>query len=488
MRIRNTLIVLILLAVVGGYAYYASKQPAEEKNKLFQIKADDIAAITLKYPDHEIELAKEAGKWTLVKPIKAEADEFAANSVARSIADCEIKKTLTEQPASLEPFGLAKPDLIVTVTTTDKRTLPGIEIGKTSPVGFSAYIKTTDKPEVMLTSSAFPPEVKKTVNELRNRELLRFDADDVQKITFERDDGSSVELDKEHEIWSIVKPKKYRADQGAVRQLLSSLSGSRIEEFVSEQPDNLAKFGLDKPHLTISLFIGKEAARQSLLFGTKQTPAEKDAVYVRRGESAPVYTVHSFVLADSDKTVNELRDKTVIAFEPSNVNMMKITAGAKSFTLERSADGKWQIIEGSSKTAADVTKVAQFLDKLRDLKGKSIVEDPMSDPKKFGIDAPTEELTLGFKDNKVPGAVKLAKVERRNQAGGATPAPIVRTDYYATSSTSSAVYELNNLEFDEVIKPAKDFRPESAATPSPGASPTARPAVSHAHSTPSPAK
>jgi len=42
MRIRNTFIVLVLLALVGGYAYYASKQPVEEKNKLFKLKPDDM--------------------------------------------------------------------------------------------------------------------------------------------------------------------------------------------------------------------------------------------------------------------------------------------------------------------------------------------------------------------------------------------------------------------------------------------------------------
>jgi len=486
MRIRNTFIVLVLLAVVGGYAYYAGKQPAEEKNKLFKIKPEDITAITLKYPDREIELAREAGKWMLVKPITAEADDTAANNIARAIADCEVKKTLEEGPASLEPFGLAKPEVIVTVTTNNKRTLPGIEVGKTTPVGFSAYIKTTDKPGVLLTTSAFPPEVKKTVEELRNRELVKFDAGDIQKITLERGDGSPVELDQEKGVWVIVKPAKYAADQAAVRQFLTSLVGTRIDEFVDDKPDSLSQFGLDKPRLTISVFTGKQAARQSLLFGARQSAAEKDAIYVRRGESAPVYTVHSYAFSDVNKTVNDLRDKTVMAFEPSKVERVKISAGAKSFTLERSADGKWQLVDGGSKVPADTVKVERFLDKLRDLKGKSIVEDPISDPKKFGLDAPTEEVVLTSKDGKLVGDLKLAKVERRNEAGGATPAPVTRTDYYAASSASGAVYELNNLDFEELINPAKEFRSASAETPAP--SPTPQPAASLAHPAPSPAK
>lgn len=486
MRIRNTIIVLVLLAVVGGYAYYASKQPAEQKNKLFKIKSEDITTITLKYPGREIELAKEAGKWMLVKPITAEADETAANNIARAVADCEVKRTLEEVPASLQPFGLAKPEVIVTVTTSDKRTLPAIEVGKTTPVGFSAYIKTSDKPDVMLTTSAFPPEVKKTVDELRNRELVKFDPDEVQKITLDRGDGKAVELDREHEVWVIVKPAKYAADQAAVRQLLTGLVGSRIDEFVNDKPNSLSQFGLEKPRLTISVFVGKQAARQSLLFGAKQSAVEKDAIYVRRGESAPVYTVHSYAFSDVNKGLNDLRDKTLMAFDPSQVERVKISAGAKGFTLERSADGKWQVVEGNSKVPAEVVEVEQFLDKLRDARGKSIVEDPVSDPKKFGMDAPIEVLTLNSKEGKLVGELKLAKLERRNEAGGATPAPVARVDYYATSSASSALYDLDNLQFEELTRTAKEFRSKSAETPAPSLA--AHSAASPAHPAPSPAK
>ena len=290
MRFRNTIIVLILLAVVGGYAYYASKQPAEEKNRLFAIKADDIVTIALKYPDREIELDKQAGKWTLVKPLKAEADDATVDNIARAIADCEIKRTLEEQPADLGPFGLAKPEVIVTVTTADKRTLPAIEVGKVTPVGFSAYVRRADKPAVMLASSAFPPQVTKTVNELRNRVLVKFDADAAQKLTLERGHGATLELEKQHEVWAIVKPGKYSADQGAVRQLLNSLNGARVEDFINDNPGNLSQFGLDNPQLTIAVFTGKEAARQSLMLGAKENAADKD----RKGRGVPPPRVASY--------------------------------------------------------------------------------------------------------------------------------------------------------------------------------------------------
>jgi hypothetical protein len=486
MSIRNTFIVLILLILVGGYAFYSSRQPAEEKTRLFNIKSDDISAITLKYSDHEIALAKEGGKWMLTQPLHAEADETVVKTIARAVADCEVKKTLESGSSDLAPFGLDKPQVTVTVTTTDKGAMPGIEVGRTTPVGFSAYIKTTDKPAVLLTAATFPPEVKKTVEELRNRQLVKFDTEDVQKVVLERPDAPTVELDQHDGTWTISKPAKYAADQPVVRQFMNSLGGTRVDEFVSEKPDSLAKFALDQPRLTISVSADKQPAR-TIAFGGKQTGTDKDTLYVRRTDGAPVYTVQHYSFNDVNKTLLDFRDKTVLTLEPSKVERMKFQSEGKNFSLERTADGKWELIDGASKDPADAAAIAEYLQKLRDAKGKSIAEDPMTDPKKFGMDAPTSEVVLSTKDGKVLLDLKLAKVQRRNQTGGATPAPVVRIDYYATSTANSAVYELDNVLFDELVKSAKEFR---AATPTPEATSVAtpKPAPNPAQPAASPAK
>ena len=115
-----------------------------------------------KYPDREIEIARDqSGKWQILKPIRTDANQTTCDNLAREIADCDLKKTLQEQPADLKPFGLDKPLAVVTVTTKSKGVLPSILVGKNTPVGFSAYIKTSDKPAVLLTSSAFPPGCKR---------------------------------------------------------------------------------------------------------------------------------------------------------------------------------------------------------------------------------------------------------------------------------------------------------------------------------------
>ena len=51
MRLRNTIIVLILFALVGGYAFIVSHySQTEAQPKLIEVKKDDIAKIELDIP------------------------------------------------------------------------------------------------------------------------------------------------------------------------------------------------------------------------------------------------------------------------------------------------------------------------------------------------------------------------------------------------------------------------------------------------------
>src|SRR5579862_8432002 len=283
MRFRNTLIALVVLAIVGGYAfvnyYYAT--PEKPKTAL-DLKPEDIAKIDLKYPGRELELERKPGEpWVITKPVGAAADQTTANNLARAIAECEITKTVEDKADNLAPFGLDKPQVTVTVTDTRGKTLPSLEVGKTTPVGFSAYLKYGDKPAIMLTSSAFPSGMNKTPDQMRDRELMTFKVDDVQKLLITHDDGTQIEIDRDGDKWKIVKPASYDADPTQVRQLLTTLGDFNDANFITDAPTNAAQYGLEKPHLVATVYLGKADTQQSLLFGFKQKEQGKDGIYVR---------------------------------------------------------------------------------------------------------------------------------------------------------------------------------------------------------------
>ena len=117
MRFRNTLIALVVLLIIGGYAFvnFYFTKPEAVKTAL-NIKPDEIAKIDLKYPDRDLVLERKPGEhWMITKPIGASADQTVAGNLARAIAECQITKTVEEKADNLAPFGLDKPQVTVTV-------------------------------------------------------------------------------------------------------------------------------------------------------------------------------------------------------------------------------------------------------------------------------------------------------------------------------------------------------------------------------------
>src|SRR5271167_1062952 len=444
MRPRNTIIVLVLLALVGGYALIVGRfSQTEPTQKLIDVKQDDIAKIELKYSDRDIVLVRDKGKpWRIVKPIGADADQTQANNLARAIAEGVLIRTVDDKPDDLAPFGLKPATTTVTVTTFDNKTLPSIEVGKSTPIGFNAYVQLSSGPAVLLTEGAFSSGMNKTVNDLRVRDLMEFKTDDVQKLIIAHDNGQTVEIDRDGANWKFIKPA----------------------------PANVNQYGLEKPHLTATVVL-KNGEQQSMLFGFKQNGQGKSGIFVRRGERAPVYAVAEYTMSSLDKSPLDFRDKTIVKVDPESVDTVKVKASDSEFTLKRAA-ADWNVIAGGKTTEADIPVVERLLNQLRDLRGESIVADPMPSAQPFGLDNPAVEITLIGKDGKELATVKLAKIKVNQTAPPLPGQPAEQTEYYADSSDSKAVYSIEEFVFEQLNRPAQLYLARALVKPAAAPSPS----------------
>ena len=239
-------------------------------------------------------------------------------------------------------------------------------------------------------------------------------------------------------------------------------------DFVSDAPGNVNQYGLEKPHLTATVVL-KNGEQQSMLFGFKQAGEGKSGIYVRRGERAPVYAVAEYVMTSLDKSPLDFRDKTIVKVDPESVDTVKVKNSDGEFTLKRAPVGKWDVIVGGKTSEGDIPVVERMLNQFRDLKGESIVADPMPSAQPFGLDNPALEITLIGKDGKDLGTVKLAKISVKPTAPPIPGEPAQRTEYYATSSGSKAVYSLSDFSFEQLNKPAPLYMAKAPAPPPPQA-------------------
>ncbi len=446
----KTIIVVVLLVIIGGYAYYLSRQSTEKTPKLNQIAGSDIQRIELRSPTRDIMVERTKDGWRFIKPIQGEADRSTADAMADSIADLEITGTINESPSDLAPFGLQPPSVKVIVTTKGHRVLPTIMVGRDTPVGNSSYIKSEERPGILLVANSFPSQVEKSLDDLRPRTLVGLKPAQIREVRLHSSNGPALDLTKKGDQWSITQPKIYPADNGAVQQLLETISNARIAEFVDDNPSDLSKYGLANPSFELTLSAGKANSEESLLFGFKQPQPEKGGLYARRGEGSdqPVITVDSYVLNDINKNFDDLRDKTVLGLDRTKVDHLVIAAPKFDETLARAGGNKWSINSNDRSAAAETLVVESLLDQLHDLKATRIVEDPITHPDRYGMVKPTLTLTAYTKDGKELGLLHVSTMEvileptNPNPADPNSAKPKKQHFAYATTGSDRAVYEI----------------------------------------------
>ncbi|MFT3881435.1 MAG: DUF4340 domain-containing protein [Gemmatales bacterium] len=141
--------------------------------------------------------------------------------------------------------------------------------------------------------------------------------------------------------WSLISPVKVRTDSAAVTTLIQSLIALEKQKS-REGGRDLAKFGLDKPEVTVTLIKGDKDYVLNL--GTTG-PASKDPIYYA---SSTDWAGKPFLLAKSkiDKVfdeVNNFRDKALIS-SSFGLTGVKLGGTARS-PMELNKDKDWTFKE-----------------------------------------------------------------------------------------------------------------------------------------------
>jgi hypothetical protein len=467
-KLGRILVLALLVAGLGAYLWMVEVPKAEHEKEgqpLVTAKADDVTAIDLVYPDREIELRKDGATWKLVKPIDAKADESAVKALLASITGAKVAKTLDEQNPNLEAFGLAKPDPTIHLGLPSGPG-PTILVGNDTKVGGArTYVRVGDDPKIRLTQTSLRFAVSKQPKDLRDKTLLAFQDDDVQRIDILQQGQEPVAVvRKDKDAWT-VEPGGHVADTTEVRSYLASLRATRAVDF----PENVtaAAAGLEPPRLTVTLGLGDKGT-QSLQVGGELKSGQTTQLYARRADQPTIVAVGEWTWRTLAKDANALRDKTVLGLSPDRVGKAVVERKTGTgVTLSRTASG-WTV-DGAGDKPVREGVITRFLDDLRDLRGASVASESTADLKPYGLDAPDLRITLIDKDAKPMGVILAAHEGDK---------------YFAMREGGDAVYEIRDYMYQRLDKQQADFLgpeqgaagvPPSTTPAQPGAGPGGQP-------------
>lgn len=395
----STLALVLILAGLGGYIYFVdSKAPAagvEVKDKVFTVEADAIREMRVTSGDQTTVLAKGDDGWKVTEPVAADADATEASSLVTNVSSAEINRVVEENASDLGPYGLASPRVRIGFKTDGAS--GELLLGDTTPTQGDVYAMKADDKRVFLVSSYLQTTFDKKPFDLRDKRIVRFERDKVERVQIERGEDTMA-FARSGSEWTIESPSKGRADYSAVEGLLTRLSTAGMASIADSQPADLAKYGLDTPAMSITLGAG--SSQTVLDVGSE----EGESQYARDRSRPMVFTLDKTLTTDLTRSFDDYRKKDLFEFRPFNADRVRVTrvtdGTSKTYEFDKTRvndNDQWRVAEdGGEARDADNAAVEDLLSKLTALRASSFADRPRA----TGLDRPVLAVSASYDGGK----------------------------------------------------------------------------------------
>ena len=457
MNPRTTIVAAILMAALGAYIYFYEREPVEdtdsELEEVFEVETEDFRAIEIRRSDGQnLKVTKDNDSWRILEPEDAAADTTEVESLARNIAELERGRDVAEgEDIDLDEFGLAEPDIQVHFEVEGAETTTGLLVGDETPTGTNRYAKLATENKVFVISSHLKGTLDKEAWDLRDKKVLHFDADGVERLSL-KGPGNEVILAKAGEdLWNVTTPSFCRADRYKASSLASRFETAKMEEIVSGSVDDLAAYGLDPATYEVDIQLdGGEKVR--LHIGD-----EKDGKYYARDlDRSLVFLVASSLVDDITKDASEYRSKRLFDYATFQVNRFQIaTAEGQTRVYQKKQEGdeenvQWAEIAPESREW-DRATVEDLLYKINGTDAEDFIEVAIQDLAPFGLAQPAYVVTVWSNEEEIVEEVAIGK------PGG---------DYvYARRKGDEPILKIQASKWEEIEKLMDFEREEEAEEP-----------------------
>jgi len=426
--VRSTLALVVIFLGLAGYVYVLRSRkpasPAANEPKVFSVRADKIDGLTVRATSGESSTLKQVdGKWRLVQPQDAAADESEVDDITTSLSSLTVARVIARNPSDLTPFGLATPRMEIGFQAAGDPTPHRLLIGDKNATGIDLYAKRQGAREVFLIPAYLQTTFNLTPFQLRDKTLLTFDRDKVNTIDVTTPEHA-VELTKTGTTsWMMQTPLHAPGDYLAAENLLGRLQTAKMKSIVTETatPADLKKDGLDKPAVTVRLTAG--SATTTLELGAKSPDG---TVYARDLSRPRIVTVEASLLDDLRKDPADFRQKDLFAFRSYNADWISIRRNGRTVTFQqvkgrgKNAAPQWHRLSPAG-TVKDAD-MEDFLSKLSGLRASSWIASTAH----TGLDKPYATVSVKFEHDRKQETVTFGRqgsnvyAERADQPGAAT--------------------------------------------------------------------
>src|SRR5437667_10923276 len=182
-----------------------SKKPEEFRDrKLTDTVATQVTRLSLKTAAGEMELQKQGDHWQIVKPLRARADDQKVNDLIAQITTSRIAQFVADDAGDLHPYALTEPQGSVTIFTADDKQGQILQIGGVpEKEKDQIYVRFAPRKFIYTLPNKIETILSTRPNDLRDRHLVRFDQNQLDRITIDAPGKTKTVLARKEENWTI---------------------------------------------------------------------------------------------------------------------------------------------------------------------------------------------------------------------------------------------------------------------------------------------
>lgn len=407
---RGTWIALAVFAVALVAWFFARPSaeapakpgaPGEEGVPLFQFEKADLVKVTVSRPDRTIVLVERGDGWW-IEGEEVRASRSMVNRVKHQLHDLVSRATVVDDAEGAALYGLGASAIRVRLDFRDG-SFREFLAGDPNPSGVSFYLRPLPGETIYTVKKSAVDYYALSLDEFRERRFAAFDSKDVDALEARLPGGGELRFQRTGDhAWEMLAPQRFAAADGEVRGLIGRVAALKASAFVTDDPTDLAAYGLDPPRATITL---RFSARPPLTLLLGAETGEKDGEYplawMKLVDEPSVYVARAGFLDDYLAPVDRFRLKRFVRMDPNRVSRVSSTLTGRgadarlagTVTVRMAAD-RWLWEDGVPVPGSTPRRVAQ---RTAGIEADAFVSAG-GDDRRWGFDRPRATVELADLD------------------------------------------------------------------------------------------
>jgi len=449
MKFKGTAALAVVF--IGIVLYYflidlpSEKREKEEKNRLEKVilfDSENVKAISFIKEENTVELKRlGADEWQVTAPVNAKGDSPAISDFLSFLNNLTFTRVVEESPKNLSTFGLDTPNLKVILSMNDGKT-KGIRVGENHPMGNKVYLARLNG-ERVLTADITRDRLDQKVYDLRDKTILDFKTPQINKIELIRD-KKTLTLKKNEHSWQLIEEETTtKGNESEITNLLNTIQTARIEQFVEEQPEQLASYGLNNSKLTVKLTTLKANEPLTLFIGEKS----EHGFYAKTLSKKNIFVINQSLFdALNNRQLVDFLNKSLVEFNDDDLSKVTLRMDDSRVDLIRDKKDlqKWTMVKPVDMKANTAT-INSLLFDLKNSRIVKFIKTNAKNSKMFGMEQPEKEISLTYKNGET-WTLKL---------GGQTSNA---DHYFAQRSDEETVFTLQKSSIESIFRSLYDLK------------------------------